>query len=56
MEELVRIKEKKNLILISYFLILRLVESLKAYFPLDEKFALGEIFIPMGMRNKIIKQ
>ena len=35
----------------------RLVENrLKAYFPLDEKFARGEIFIPMGMRNKIIMQ
>ena len=28
----------------------------KAYFPLDENFARSEIFIPMGMRNKIIKQ
>ena len=30
--------------------------SPKAYFPLDEKFARREIFIPMGMRNKIIMQ
>ena len=29
---------------------------LKAYFPLDEKFARREIFIPMGMRNKTIMQ
>ena len=30
--------------------------EIKAYFPLDEKFARREIFIPMGMRNKIIMQ
>ena len=30
--------------------------NLKAYFPLDEKFARREIFIPIGMRNKIIMQ
>ena len=28
----------------------------QAYFPLDEKFARREIFIPMGMRNEIILQ
>ena len=25
-----------------------------AYYPLDEKFARREIFIPMGMRNKLL--
>ena len=32
------------------------MDGYKAYFSLDEKFARREIFIPMGMRNKIIKQ